>query len=213
MCTIVENNKNHVPTKERGFLLGKLAVVEGVVFAAQCHEFIVGTDFLDVAVFHVENHVGIQNGRQAMGNDKAGAALHEFCHGLLDEHLGVGVNVGGGFVQNHDFRVGSDGARNREKLTFPLGNVLRALGKYHVIAARQGFDKVVGASRLGGGDDFALWHVLFRIADVISDAAFKEPGVLEDHAKAVAQFGAAHLFCVDTVDGDAAIADLVEAHE
>lgn len=71
----------------------------------------------------------------------------------------------------------------------------------------------MGASGLGSGDDFALWHGIFRIADVVLDAAFKEPGVLKHHPKAVAQFGAAHGSGIDAIDGDAPTVNLIEAHE
>lgn len=95
-----------------------------------------GADFLDGAVFHVEDHIGVQNGGKAVGNDKAGTPLHEFCHGFLDEDLGVGINIGGGFVQNHDFRVGGNGACDGEQLAFALGNVFRPFGEKHVVATR-----------------------------------------------------------------------------
>ena len=47
-----------------------------------------------------------------MGDDEAGASLGQLVHRLLDQDLGAGVDAGGRLVQNHDLRVGDDGARD-----------------------------------------------------------------------------------------------------
>ena len=60
----------------------------------------------DVTVLDDENDVGVLNGRKAMGNDKAGATLHEALHGRLDLYLGARVDVGGRLVEDEHRGLG-----------------------------------------------------------------------------------------------------------
>ena len=51
--------------------------------------------------------------------------------------------------------------------------------------AWQGLDEAVHAGGSCGGDDFFLRQIVLRVSYVVPDAAFKEPGILEHHAKAI----------------------------
>ncbi len=106
----------------------------------------------DVAVVHHQDQVGVADGGQAMGDDEAGAALHQGVHRLLDQHLGVGIHRTGGFVQDQDRGVGQDGAGDGQQLHLALRDVGGLFVEHHVVAIRQGADEVVGVGGLGGGD-------------------------------------------------------------
>ena len=45
-----------------------------------------------------------------MGDDEGGAAVGEFGDGILDELFSAGVDVGGGFVENHHRGILDHGA-------------------------------------------------------------------------------------------------------
>ena len=49
--------------------------------------------FDDVAVVEHEDEVGVLDGREAVGDDEARAALREGVHRRLDGALGAGVDV------------------------------------------------------------------------------------------------------------------------
>ena len=74
----------------------------------------------DVPVLHDQNHIGIANGGQPVGNDKTGSALHEVIHCLLNQNFCTGIHRGGRLVQNHDPIVRQNGTGNGEQLFLSL---------------------------------------------------------------------------------------------
>ena len=66
----------------------------------------------------VENHdlVGIDHGRQAVGDDDAGPALGDVAKGLLDRRLGAAVEGAGRLVEDQDRRILEQGSGDRDPL-------------------------------------------------------------------------------------------------
>ena len=60
--------------------------------------------------------VGVADGRQPVGDHEAGALRPQRGHGLLDQHLGAGVDRAGGLVEDEDRRVGEEGPGDGEQL-------------------------------------------------------------------------------------------------
>ena len=89
----------------------------------------------DVAVVHHDDAVGLFDGGQAVGNDDAGAAVHQTLQGLLDEAFGFVVKRAGGFVQEQYRGVFQDGAgdgyalalASRELVTVGADGLVQAL--------------------------------------------------------------------------------------
>ena len=102
-------------------------------------------DFLDVAVFHIKDHSGIADSRQTMRDNKAGTSLHQGRHSVLDILLCMSVNVTCRFVEDHNFGIRDDSARDGEELSLTLRDILSALGEHHIVAAGHCADEVVGA--------------------------------------------------------------------
>ena len=148
-----------------------------------------------------------------MGDDKAGAALHQAVHGGLDALLGAGVHTAGGLIQNQDAVVGQDGAGDGQQLLLALAHVGGVLVQLHLVAAGQGADEVVGVGSLGGGNDLLVGGVQTAVADVLHDGALEQPGVLQHHAEALAQSAAVKVAHVVAVQGDGTGVHIVEAHE
>ena len=71
--------------------------------------------------------VRIADGGQAVGDDEAGAAVHQAQQRFLDSGFGARVHAGGGLVQDEDARVGQDGAGDGQQLTLALAQVAGAL--------------------------------------------------------------------------------------
>ena len=102
------------------------------------------------ALEHV-NAVSVAHGREAVGDDEAGAADDQLLERALDRRLGFVVDGAGGLVQDQDARVADDGARQGDALALPAGELLAALADLGVVAVGQGADEVVGL----GGDGAA----------------------------------------------------------
>ncbi len=76
--------------------------------------------FNEPALVDDEDFAGVANGGEAVGDDEAGALLHEAVHGALDVGFGVGVDGGGSFIENQNRRLGHKGAGDAEELALAL---------------------------------------------------------------------------------------------
>ena len=84
-----------------------LQLMQAGVDAVLGQQFFVTAFFAQLAPMQHEDFVGAADGGQAMGDDDGGAVAHQFFHGLLDPAFGLGVDVGGGFVEHQNVRVRS----------------------------------------------------------------------------------------------------------
>ena len=76
---------------------------------------------------------------------------------LLDERLGLGVEAGGGLVQDQDARVGQDRARDGHALPLPARQLHAALPHDRVVALREALRELVHAR-----DPAGRQHLLLR---------------------------------------------------
>src|SRR5207245_333470 len=74
-------------------------------------------------------------------------------------------------------------------------------------------DERVDVGRLRGGDDVLVGRPDLPVADVVADRARKEPGVLQHHPEDAAHVIAVEVPGVDAVEANAALVDVVEAHQ
>jgi hypothetical protein len=123
-----------------------------VVEAAPVEQLLMIALLDDLAVVDDQHPVGVADGAQAVGDDKAGAAFHQAQQRLLDAGLGAGVDAAGGLVQDQDGGLGQDGARNGQQLALALAEVAGALGQQGLVALRQLPDEVVGVCQLAACD-------------------------------------------------------------
>ncbi len=72
-------------------------------------------------VFQDQDLVGQAHGAQPLGDDKGGAPLHQPLQRQLDQPFGLGVDAGGGVVQDQDARVLEQGAGDGDALLLPAG--------------------------------------------------------------------------------------------
>ena len=100
-----------------------LGVVQSGINAILCKQCFVGTLLLNNAIADDQNSGGIADGGKAVGNDQAGAVLHQGYHSLLDVHFGSGIYRGGCFVQNQDLEICQYGTAYGKKLSLPLAQV------------------------------------------------------------------------------------------
>ena len=86
----------------------------------------------NLALIHQQNYIRIHNGRQPVGNNKAGSPLHQSAKSILNRHFANTVQRAGGFIQQQNIRVAQNRARNGNTLTL-------AAGKTHTFLANQRF--------------------------------------------------------------------------
>lgn len=71
-----------------------------LVVAVFGHEFLVGAALYDAAFVEHADKVGVFNGGEAVGYYLGGTAVHQSVEGLLHEFLALGIEGGGGLVEN-----------------------------------------------------------------------------------------------------------------
>ena len=74
--------------------------------------------FDDPAPVEHQDLVGVPHGGKPVGNDKAGALLHQALESLLDLAFGLGVNAGGCLVEDEHRRVFEEIACKGDTLFF-----------------------------------------------------------------------------------------------
>ena len=119
--------------------------------------------------------------------------------GLLDAHLGAGVDGGGSFVQDQHGRQAEHHAGDAQQLLLALADVAAVLRDDGVVAVRQSADEAVGVGGLGGSHDLVQGGVRLAVGDVLPHRTGPQPGILQHHAVAAAQRSAGHAADVGAV--------------
>src|SRR5690606_37693360 len=98
-----------------------LLLVEAAVEPAVAQQLVVRAALDDAALVHDEDLVRALDGGEAVRDDEGGAAAAERAQPVADEGLALGVEAGGGLVEDEDARVGDDGARDGDALALAAG--------------------------------------------------------------------------------------------
>src|SRR5687768_10168623 len=77
-----------------------LDLVQLPVQTAVIHQLFVRAALADLPVVEDQDGVGGADGGEAVGDDDRGAAVEQGLDGVLDQKLGLGVDRGGGFVED-----------------------------------------------------------------------------------------------------------------
>ena len=154
----------------------------------------------DAAGVHHQDGVGVADGRQPVGDHEAGAVRAQRRHGLLDEHLGAGVDRAGGLVEDEDRRVGQERPGDGEQLLLAGADVAALVVDDRVVAVGQRVHEAVDVGGRAAAMDLLLGGVEVAVGDVVADGAAEQPGVLQHHAHVRAQVAAPHLGDVVAVE-------------
>ncbi len=82
-----------------------LQLVELPVDAALGQQLLVRADLAHLALMHHDDLVGALHGTEAVGDDDRGAAFHHAAERIADAELGLGIDAGGGFVEDEDLGI------------------------------------------------------------------------------------------------------------
>ena len=123
----------------------------------------------------------------------------------------MGVDVGGGLVQDDDARVAHYGAGKAEQLPLPHAEVHAALRQHGVIAVVQRHNEIVGADGPGGLLYLRVGDFQVAVADVVADAAGEQIGFLQHHAHLPGQRTAGDIPHIVAVHRDAPLGYIGEA--
>jgi len=176
-------------------------------------EFVEATLFDNAAFLDDEDLVHGAEGGEAMGDADDGAIFGEVVDGFLDFGFGLGVEGGGGFVEDEDGGVADEGAGDGDALALSAREAEATFAERGVVTVGEGFDEVVGVGFAGGGDDFIAGGAGFSEGNIFSDGGVEEEDVLADEGEMEAEVGEAEGFDGFTVDFDLAEGGVIESEE
>ena len=125
-------------------LLGELQRVEPGIDAAAAQQLGMAAGLGDAAAIDDVDEVGIDDGREAVGDDHGGAAAHQRLERRLHLALGFGVERRGRLVEQQDRRVLQHGAGDGEPLALAARELDAVLADHGVVALGQRADEIVG---------------------------------------------------------------------
>ena len=171
-------------------------------------QFLVRAAAVDVAVLDDVELVGVLDGRKAVGDDDERLALHELCHGFLDDGFVFGVGVGGCFVQNDDGCVFHHRAGDGDALALATGEVGARAADNRVKPVFETHDKFVAAALARHLFDFGIRCRRPPEPNVLADRHIKEEIILRNVGDATVVFFERKVFDVDATDFDVAAVNI-----
>ena len=95
------------------------------------------------AVFEDVDEVGVHDGGESVCDDEDGVVAAEVCQDVADLAFVVGVEVGGGFVEEEDFPAGEQGAGDGQALALPARESRPRLPDHGVQTLRRSGSEIV----------------------------------------------------------------------
>ena len=80
-------------------------MIKLVVDPALIQQFLMGTGLPDLPLVHHNDLIRVLDGGQPVRHHNRGAACHQLFQSVLYPLLRLGINIGGGLVQNEDSRI------------------------------------------------------------------------------------------------------------
>ena len=183
------------------------------VAATEGEEFVVASAFNDPAVFEDEDLVGVADRGEAVSDDEAGALDHEAVEGFLDEAFRLGIDAGGGFIEDEDGGIFEESAGDGDALFFADAEFDAAFTDDRAEAFGEAIDEFAGIGGGEGGEELVVGGEGFTEEEIFADGAIEEEAFLGDHPDGGAEgiFGEGAEGAL--IDEDFAVIEFVEAGE
>src|SRR6266705_2825975 len=122
-----------------------------------------------------------------MRDEEGGAVTQQRGQAGLHETFGLGVNAGGGFVEDEQARVGEQGPHEAEQLALAMAEQAPTLAYIGIIAVGQAHDEIVRPNGLRRGYDDRLADSGIAIAQIVAHGAAEEKRLLQDKTNLLPQ--------------------------
>lgn len=159
----------------------KLTRIQVMIEAALAQQGFMCAALNDLAVIDDQNLVGIADGAQAVGDDEAGAPLHQVQHRRLNMLLRARVHTAGGLIQNQNGGVGQNGAGNSQQLPLPLAQIAAPLRQRCLVALRQAMDELIGVRQPRRRHHFLIAGLQTAVSNIVPNRAAKQHRLLQRH--------------------------------
>lgn len=176
-------------------------VQRGRCISLQFAECTCGSDLplfqYDDSVYEVQKRTA-----ERMGNDEDGASYGEIFENSVDDIFTLGVNGGGGFVENQNTGISDDGSSEGDALSLATGEFSAFFADDCLITVGQQLDESGRLSlfgclmdHLGGGSGIS-------IANVFVDGVVEQECFLSYEADLTSEVSGSEFADIDTIDQD-----------
>mmetsp|Transcript_39389 Transcript_39389/g.100639 ORF Transcript_39389/g.100639 Transcript_39389/m.100639 type:complete len:260 (+) Transcript_39389:336-1115(+) len=146
-----------------------------------------------------------------MRDHHGGAPRHQLLQGVLHEPFALGIQGGGGLVQQQHARVLEHSARNGDALLLAAAQLHAALADIGAVPLGQLLDEAGGVGGRRRRRDLLIRGAGAAELDVVGDRHRKQRRLLADKANVLAHPAQGQVAQVAPVERDAAGGDVVEA--
>ena len=94
--------------KKLSYNILKLGIIKVRIETSCCKKFLMSSLLNDISILHDKNQICVTDRGKSVCNDKAGSALHQVIHCLLDLNLGSCIYRRSCLIQNQDLIVCKD---------------------------------------------------------------------------------------------------------
>src|SRR5438552_9122 len=126
-----------------------------------------------------------------------GAVFLQAIDCRLDIRFGPGIERGGRFIEDNDWRVADKRTGDRDPLPLAAGQTHPALADARLVTLWKVGDKIVAACAPGGDFDFQARRSWFRAADILRDRLVEDDDFLTDESHQLAEIRHPHIAQVD----------------
>ena len=134
---------------------------------------------------------------QTVGYYEHGADILDLLQGILDQQLGLGINIGSSFIQNDHGRLVDNGAGKAKELSLTCREIVASLLKHFVQALLQFVDKGICIHIAAGLHHFFIGNSLFPQQNIASDIPGEQEHILEHLTEVLSQGGNLNLLNVN----------------
>src|SRR5512135_511428 len=143
-----------------------LLVVELAVAPTRGEQLAVSAALHDLSRLEYQDLIRALDGGEPVRDHERRPAAAQTLQAVLDQRLALGIEAGGGLIQDQDSRIGQDGPGDRHPLALAPRELHAALPHHRVVAVLELPDELVAMGDPGDGLDLGAGRVLPREADV-----------------------------------------------
>lgn len=171
------------------------------------------TFFRDHAVLEHEHPIDALKRGNAMGNHDGRAVSDQHIHGLANLDFRFGIDVGCGFVEDHDRRIFEQDSSNGDALLLSHRQFDASLANPRVIAFGERVDEFLRPRGAGHRFDFFLRRAQFAVRDIVTHRSIEQKRFLLHQSDLLAEKRHRHVSEIHAINGDGSAGDIVKAKE
>src|SRR5712691_2747760 len=184
--------------------------IEPIIQSALQQQCLVCATLHQTPLIEHDDPVSVLHRGQPMRDEKGGAATQQRCQAGLHEAFGLGVDAGGGFVEDEQARVGEQGPYETEQLALAVTEQAPTLTHIGIIAVGEAHAEIVCPNGLRRGYNGRIASGGVAIAQIVAHGATKEKRSIQDKTNLPSQVLLGEPAYNITVDQNGSASDIIE---